>query len=80
MSNCRRCGARIEWALTYQGKRMPVDATPRDDGNVAVHRDAAGVLHARVITGTAPLNHGEKRAVAHFATCTATTASKTTRR
>jgi hypothetical protein len=28
MSVCRSCGAEIKWALTVNGKRMPLDAEP----------------------------------------------------
>src|SRR5688572_14148147 len=47
-----RCGARIIWALTARGKRMPVDADPVDavdgKGNVMLERGPGGVVVATV--------------------------------
>jgi hypothetical protein len=31
---CRRCQARIRWAFTPAGRRMPLDADPDPEGNV----------------------------------------------
>lgn len=31
---CRSCGAEVIWAITTNGKRMSVDALPREDGNI----------------------------------------------
>lgn len=34
MSSCRVCPASIVWAVTVNGKAIPVDAEPSPDGNV----------------------------------------------
>lgn len=32
MATCRSCGEDITWCVTTNGKMMPVDALPADDG------------------------------------------------
>lgn len=41
---CEHCHAPLLWLTTDAGKRMPVDADPRPDGNVVRIGKAAGVL------------------------------------
>jgi len=31
---CRSCNANILWAVTTKGKRIPIDPTPVEDGNI----------------------------------------------
>jgi len=31
---CRSCGAPIEWAITPDGKRIPIDVQAVEDGNI----------------------------------------------
>jgi hypothetical protein len=31
---CKSCGARVQWAMTERGKRMPVDYEPSPAGNI----------------------------------------------
>ena len=45
MSECRSCRAPIVWAVTSDGKRMPLDAAPIPAGNV-------------VLVGTSVTDHG----------------------
>lgn len=67
---CRTCGARIRWALTLESRRMPFDADPNTDGNLAVFAGAAhGGLLCRVITAAEPLRDHEVQCMPHFATC-----------
>ena len=69
MSNCRSCGAEIRWAVTDNGKRIPLDAEPRDDGNVHIYNRVAYVLD---VNGAAIVEHrrsGDSLYVSHFATC-----------
>ena len=71
MIACRACHAEIWWAETEQGKRMPVDADPSPDGNVAVVREGAGEAPpvVRVLpAGDLPLNLVVLY-TSHFATC-----------
>ncbi|MFE7347497.1 hypothetical protein [Streptomyces fimicarius] len=70
---CRRCGARICWALTTaNGRRQPVDAEPTKAGNLAVMQGPDGVLYVRSITVARPeIRPSEWQAMPHHATCTA---------
>lgn len=68
---CRDCRGRIRWALTLESKRMPIDADPSADGNLAVFFGAAhGGLLCRVLTAAEPLRDDEVQCMPHFATCT----------
>lgn len=59
MNHCSGCGAAIRWALTPNGKRMPVDATPEKR-----------IVLDDVRTGDdAPLARVIDTYVSHFATC-----------
>lgn len=64
-ARCSTCGAPILWAKTAKGKPMPLDAEPRDDGNVVLERGVAIVI--------GPLEHVTRRTeplfVSHLATC-----------
>jgi hypothetical protein len=64
VSRCRTCGADIQWALTTNGKRMPVDAEPTPEGNIRL-RKIDGEVFADVV---APLS-SDKLRLSHFATC-----------
>ncbi|MFD7429025.1 hypothetical protein ACFV6Z_18560 [Streptomyces sp. NPDC059818] len=68
---CRRCSARICWALTTaNGRRQPVDAEPTAKGNLAVMQGADGVLYVRSVTAARPeIRPGEWQAMPHHATC-----------
>lgn len=69
-SKCRSCGARVIWARTEAGKKMPVDATPVRHGNIVLaveKHDAENDPLA--ITFSEPLDDGNDRFVSHFATC-----------
>lgn len=67
--SCESCNAGILWALTPNRRRMPLDATPRPDGNVAAYTDDLGLVRARVLRqGEKPASH-EKTYMPHFATC-----------
>lgn len=65
---CRSCGRPIIWTITSKGKRMPVDAEPSPDGNVALDEGPDGAVRASV-TGPAPGLIPEPRYTSHFATC-----------
>ena len=61
---CHSCGADIFWSVTSHGKRMPVDATPVDDGNLqVVAGEIVGIPPGVEVTGD--------RFKSHFATCPA---------
>lgn len=68
---CRSCGAPIIWAIaSLSQRRIPLDATQRDDGNLEV--DAGLVMDPReasdgcIVRAVRP---GEGRYVSHFVTC-----------
>lgn len=71
MAVCRSCQAPIIWATTSNGKSMPVDAVPVDEGNVELHWPGApqlpirATVHAQRPLGltNVPLH------LSHFATC-----------
>ena len=78
-NHCRSCGAPIIWAVTENGKRMPVDATPREDGNILLIEYPAsalgdGYIEAAYVQSSlfeewdveAP---EPRRYVSHFASC-----------
>lgn len=70
MSVCRGCGARIRWAVTEAGKRIPLDPEPRPDGNVHVYDGVAYVLDLDGLPLHDHRAHGDHRLyVSHFATC-----------
>ena len=70
--HCRRCGARILWARTDRGKRMPLDVAPNTTaGTVAIDRHSSG-LHASVFghqRAAALREAGHRLYVPHVATC-----------
>jgi hypothetical protein len=61
------CRARIRWAVTETGNRIPLDADPVDDGNLAARKDG-DTIRVRTL-GTGELADGELRFVSHFASC-----------
>lgn len=72
MASCDSCEAPIDWTVTEAGKRMPVDAGEREDGNVIVTagtRNGRPVLLSRAVTGGELPMPGERRTTSHFATC-----------
>jgi len=74
MARCRSCGASITWAWTLNGKRMPIDAEPVEDGNLEIAaRNDEGEPVVRYLSGgdRNPLPGFDlvPRYVSHFATC-----------
>lgn len=59
-STCRSCGARIVWAETENGKRMPIDAKPEKRLVLIIDPPSPG---------TTPLVDVRDTYVSHFATC-----------
>lgn len=62
MSKCRSCGAPVRWVVTVNGRRMPIDPHPSDDGNMVLRSGVAYVVKP----DEAP---DEARWISHFATC-----------
>lgn len=74
VKHCRSCSAPIIWSVTHQGRRMPVDAEPRPDGNVTLrHQGGDGDLPP--VAEYPGKEHGmlftedHSRYVSHFVTC-----------
>lgn len=73
---CRSCGAKIQWAITEKGRRMPIDVVPNwEHGNIALYPRKDDVPIAIVVTKTeieAWRASGAKKRLlftSHFVTC-----------
>ena len=81
---CRSCGAQIFWAVTANGKRMPLDAQPHPEGNLVLRTQAGPdgqealddpllclsvAAVAKLEEHGIPARLGEPRYLSHFATC-----------
>jgi hypothetical protein len=66
---CYGCKAKILWAVTVNGKGMPLDYARNPSGNVAVHWNENDIPCATVITPERPALPGEAVYMPHFATC-----------
>lgn len=64
--SCRSCDAVIIGAITRKGKWMPVDAEPREDGNLEL-TEGEPLPGVRVVKKGDPING--LRYVSHFVTC-----------
>lgn len=65
ITHCRKCGERIFFALTSNGKVAPIDADPVPDGNITISQRAGKEF---AIIGKT-LGLFAERYVPHFATC-----------
>lgn len=70
ISECRSCGAAIVWTVTHNGKPMPVDAEPAEDGNIVLRPEGERIVaeypgrkHPSLFE--VPRTHY----VSHFSTC-----------
>jgi hypothetical protein len=68
MTACRSCGAPVLWAVTAEGKRMPVDAEPTPAGNLVVDQTAQPWT-VRVVPPDDLLAGDPPRYLPHWATC-----------
>ena len=67
MSACRKCAARIVWAVTERGKSMPVNRDPVENGNLVLEEQDGRPPIARKPDEL--LDRDLPRYVSHFATC-----------
>ncbi|MFI7608843.1 5'-3' exonuclease H3TH domain-containing protein [Micromonospora sp. NPDC049366] len=63
------CTAAIRWAVTVDGKRMPVDFAPDPAGNLVRVMVAAGDWRIRVLAAGEEPPPGAHRWTSHYATC-----------
>lgn len=66
VESCRSCAAPIIWAVTTNGKFMPVDAYPTDDGNVEL---VDGTPPRAIVHGQPPLGLVGELRLPHHASC-----------
>jgi len=64
-TTCSSCGAPIVWGITEAGKRMPLDKTPHEKGNVVMVDGACLVLSGEALA----LARKDELLISHFATC-----------
>lgn len=71
MAKCRSCQAKIVWAITENGKKMPIDPTPVRDGNVIKTGNRVDGLEEVHVISSRDVMEDDQRAryTAHFATC-----------
>lgn len=70
MPTCRGCRAPIRWEKTKNGKGMPLDPEPRDDGSVVIRELAGGAVRiAHVLHADEAPFDGEKRYRVHWDAC-----------
>jgi hypothetical protein len=67
MSACRSCGAPIRWALTTNGRRIPLDPDPVEGGNLALADQGTTPIAYYVDPEDEPVPG--PLYVSHFATC-----------
>lgn len=66
----QECGAEIFWTMTRNGKSMPVDVLPTNEGTFVLrHRKSEDKLYADKYDPAE--HHGRLRYVCHWATCIA---------
>lgn len=62
------CGATIRWAVTREGRRLPLNPDPDPAGNVVIETNATGEIRARILTGPELPAQGEAW-MPHWKTC-----------
>lgn len=70
MNTCKSCGAKIIWAVTLAGKRMPVDAQSSERGNVELY-DEGDHIRALIVNDATLFDDlaARPRHLPHFVTC-----------
>lgn len=68
IEECRSCSAPIIWAITTKATKMPVDAHPSPDGNIAVEQRPGMMPLARVLNTTQRFGRSNLH-TSHFASC-----------
>jgi len=68
IASCESCHKPVIWAVTVKAKRMPVNAEPEPDGNVALDFRPGMDPLARILTVTRQFGVKNLRK-SHFADC-----------
>lgn len=68
MSNCRSCAAPIQWVRTPEGRTMPLDPLPVEDGNLALMQGDP-IIAVPVAKHELLIDDDGLRYVSHFASC-----------
>lgn len=78
---CEACFARLVWAVTERGQRMPVDANQDITGNLVLcfEVDQLGRPTSAQLVVIAPADYVGPRWLSHFATCPKATLYRRTR-
>jgi hypothetical protein len=73
MSACKSCGAKIFFALTGKGKRMPLDHLPVPDGNLVLEASRSPATDEPSVRAYNAEVDGDttRRFVSHFSSCPA---------
>jgi hypothetical protein len=66
---CELCRTRIVWAITANGRRIPLDPGENADGNQAAYRDHTETMRTRQLRKDEEPLGFERRYMPHFATC-----------
>lgn len=66
---CRSCGAQIIWAVTRNGKDMPVDELPAPKGNIRLVERGGMQPLAEVVPVARQFGMQGKLRLAHFVNC-----------
>jgi len=71
VATCSSCGAPITWALTLEGKRMPLDAHPNPAGMffLATMRGPIGSTFIVAVARREDRLQGPRTYSSHFSTC-----------
>lgn len=71
MTTCKSCEAPISWAITPDGRRLPIDATPSTAGNIRLELTGQDCIAHVLGAAEAQLrrNAGQTLYVSHFSTC-----------
>lgn len=73
MEKCRSCGAKIIWAVTEKGRRMPIDPQPVGRGNIQLRQQPPlpplAVYLGQDTIAHLPPGQLERLLTSHFATC-----------
>lgn len=78
-ARCGSCDAPIRWGLTVDGKRMPLDPRPSEEGSVYVLQEGPRAGRLRVLNATEVVRarrYGVDLYLSHFESCPNATAHR----